>query len=105
MQAFTQKVYEIAKRIPPGKVATYGQLAKLAGSAKAARAVGMCMKHNPDMSTIPCHRVVASDGKLTGYAYGDGILTKEEKLLSEGVSFIGNKVNLSISQWNPQQQL
>ena len=99
MKTFTERVYEVARRIPRGKVATYGQLAQMAGSPLAARAVGMSMKHNPDMSTIPCHRVVASDGKLTGYAYGEGIVTKRKMLLNEGVQFKGEKVNLELSQW------
>jgi O-6-methylguanine DNA methyltransferase len=98
-QSFQQKVYEVAARIPMGKVATYGQLARMAGSPGAARAVGMCMKHNPDMSIVPCHRVVASDGKLTGYAFGDGVVTKKEMLVKEGVSFVGDRVDLGVSQW------
>lgn len=73
----------------------------MAGSPKAARAVGMCMKHNPDMSVVPCHRVVASDGKLTGYNFGDGVSTKKEKLLKEGVLFINDRVDLPKSQWIP----
>lgn len=101
MQSFRDRVYNAASQIPAGKVATYGQLARMAGSPGAARAVGMCMMHNPDMSVVPCHRVVASDGKLTGYAYGDGIVTKKEKLLAEGVSFTGDRVNLAVSQWMP----
>lgn len=100
-QSFQEKVYVIARMIPRGKVVTYGQLAQMAGSPRAARAVGMSMKHNPDMSTIPCHRVVASDGKLTGYAYGEGITTKKEMLVKEGVQFKGEKVDLSVSQWKP----
>ncbi len=99
--SYRQKVYEIAKRIPAGKVATYRQLAKMAGNPKAARAVGMFMKQNPDLSTIPCHRVVASNGHLTGYSAGNGIVTKKEKLLDEGVSFIKEKINLSVSCWKP----
>jgi len=98
-QSFREKVYLVAQRIPSGKVATYGQVARLAGSPKAARAVGMCMKQNPDAPTTPCHRVVASDGRLTGYALGDGIPTKKEMLVKEGVNFIRDKVNLSLSQW------
>ena len=98
---FRQKVYEIAKRIPSGKVATYGQLAKLAGSPNAGRAVGMFMKQNPDLSAIPCHRVVARNGDLTGYSAGNGIATKKEKLQKEGVSFIKERVNLSVSCWKP----
>lgn len=97
MKTFREKVYSLAKQIPKGKVATYGQLAALAGSPKAARAVGMSMKCNPDMTNVPCHRVVASDGKLTGYAFGEGITTKRQKLIEEGVVFKNDKVDLSKS--------
>lgn len=101
MKTFRDKVYDVAKEIPPGKVVTYGQLAQLVGSPKAARAVGMCMKQNPDNTIVPCHRVVASDGKLTGFAFG-GVLEKKIKLQKEGVKFIGDKVDLTVSQWDPQ---
>jgi O-6-methylguanine DNA methyltransferase len=93
-------VYAIAKTIPAGKVATYGQIAELVGSPGAARAVGMCMKENPDAEIIPCHRVVASNGKLTGYAFG-GVNKKKEILLEEGVTFIEDRVDLTLSQWEP----
>lgn len=96
---FTNKIYEIAKRIPKGKVATYKQLAELAGNNKAARAVGMAMKHNPFAPTVPCHRVVASNGKLTGFSAPGGIDKKKAMLLDEGVVFIGNNVDLTKSQW------
>lgn len=98
-KSFRDTVYEITKRIPKGKVATYGQIAAMAGSPRAARAIGMCMKTNPDVPRTPCHRVVASDGKLTGYSAGHGIKTKREMLLEEGVSFVGDKVDLSMSLW------
>lgn len=97
-KSFSQKVYEIAARIPAGKVATYGQLAKLAGSPRAARAVGMCMRNNPDSIAVPCHRVVAADGELTGYAFG-GVETKKKILMKEGVLFNGDRVSLSVSEW------
>ena len=97
--AFRERVYQITKKIPIGKVATYGQIAKLAGSGKAARAVGMCMKTNPDSPRTPCHRVVGNDGSLTGYSAGKGILTKKAMLLAEGVYFNNNKVDLKRSQW------
>ena len=90
---FREKVYEVTKQIPKGKVATYGQIARLAGSAKAARAVGMCMKTNPNAPHTPCHRVVASDGRLTGYSAGQGVSTKMQMLLEEGVFFNGQKVD------------
>jgi methylated-DNA-protein-cysteine methyltransferase related protein len=95
---FQQKVYALAKQIPAGKVATYGQLAKILGSPGASRAVGMCLSKNIDPKTIPCHRVVASNGKLTGYAFG-GISKKKEILEKEGVKFKGEFVDLSMSQW------
>ncbi|KKP62064.1 MAG: 6-O-methylguanine-DNA methyltransferase-like protein [Candidatus Roizmanbacteria bacterium GW2011_GWC2_34_23] len=96
---FKTKVYKICSYIPKGKVATYGQLAKLAGKSKAARAVGVFMKNNPDAPIVPCHRVVASDGKLIGYSGVGGIAQKKKMLIDEGVSFKNNKVDLSRSQW------
>lgn len=99
-ETFTAKVYAIAQKIPVGKVVTYGQLAALAGSPRAARAVGGLMKHNLNRNIVPCHRVVASNGALTGYAFGSGVSTKKEILLQEGVSFVGTKVDLKKSQWS-----
>lgn len=98
--SFRKKVYALVKQIPQGKVATYAQIAALAGNPGAARAVGMCMSENTDPQTIPCHRVIASDGKLTGYAFG-GISAKKEKLLQEGVAFHKDRVDLTKSQWQP----
>jgi O-6-methylguanine DNA methyltransferase len=97
--SFKDKVYELTKQIPKGKVVTYGQLAKLAGNPKASRAVGLFMKTNSDAPHTPCHRVVASDGSLTGYSGSGGIKKKKEMLVSEGVSFKSGKVDLSSSQW------
>ncbi len=98
---FKEYVYKIVGEIPAGKVMTYGQVALLAGSPLAARAVGMCMSTNLDTRKVPCHRVVASNGKLTGYAFGNGTETKKEMLVNEGVKFIGDVVDLSLSQWKP----
>ena len=99
--SFREQVYTLIRQIPAGKVATYGQVAELVGSKGAARAVGMCMKTNPDAPRTPCHRIVASDGSLTGYSAGNGVSTKKEMLIKEGVKFKGNKVDLSISLWRP----
>ena len=98
-KSFRDKVYEIAKQIPQGKVATYGQLARLAGNPRASRAVGMFMKTNQHPDIVPCYRVVASDGSLTGYSAGRGIITKKEKLVKDGVLFHREKVILAKSQW------
>lgn len=98
MKSFREKVYKITSRIPRGKVATYKQVAQLAGNPKAFRAVGFFMKTNPNAPLVPCHRVVGSDGKLTGYSAG-GISVKKKMLLKEGVIFKGKSVNLSLSLW------
>ena len=97
---FKEKIYEYTRKIPPGKVATYGQLARLAGVPKAARAVGMCMRTNPDAPRTPCHRVVSANGSLTGYSAAGGITQKRKMLIQEGVVFVGDRVDLAKSQWN-----
>jgi O-6-methylguanine DNA methyltransferase len=79
---FTEKVYDIVKKIPKGKVLTYGEVAKKAGSAGAVRAVGTIMSKNFN-SDIPCHRVIRSDGKIGNYNRG-GAKVKERILREEG---------------------
>ena len=96
---FSELVYTVVRTIPKGKVATYGQIARLAGNAKASRAVGMAMRSNKDRTPVPCHRVVAVDGSLAGYAFGKGVSTKQSILLSEGVAFTEKKVDLTKSLW------
>lgn len=97
---FTARVYQVVAKIPKGKVATYGQVAKIAGNPSASRAVGNAMRNNKDTKAVPCHRVVGSTGALTGYAYGNGIRTKQSLLEREGVKFRGAKVDLAASGWN-----
>ncbi len=90
----TKRIYEAVKKIPKGKVATYADVAEMAGDRKMARAVGNALHKNPDPSTIPCHRVVNSKGELAGeYAFG-GAWKQAQILQSEGVEIVGNKVNL-----------
>ena len=96
---FKDRVYKICRSIPKGKVATYGQLARLAGKPKAARTVGVFMKNNPDAPRTPCHGVVASDGSLTGYSGAGGIIQKKKMLVEEGVFFKNSRVNLNVSKW------
>lgn len=96
---FKETIYQLARKIPKGKVATYGQLARLAGKPKAARAVGGVMRTNPDAPNTPCHRVVAKNGDLTGYSMGKGVATKRHMLEKEGVCFVGDKVDLKKSLW------
>lgn len=86
---FNQRCYEILKRIPEGKVTTYKAIALSLGT-KAYRAVGNAMNKNENYPVIPCHRVVGSDGSLTGYAHG--LDKKAELLRSEGIEIKNNKV-------------
>jgi O-6-methylguanine DNA methyltransferase len=89
----TKRIYEAVKRIPKGHVATYGQVAEMAGNKRMCRAVGNALHNNPDPDNIPCFRVVNSQGKLAGnFAFGEGV---QESLLSkEGVEVINGKVDL-----------
>ncbi len=82
MKTFADKVRDIVRAIPKGKTLTYKEVAKKAGNEKAARAVGAIMRTNFDES-IPCHRVVASDGTMRGYNRG-GIERKRQILATEG---------------------
>lgn len=88
----TADVYELlTKKVPEGKVTTYGDLAKALGHPRAARAIGQIMNRNPNPFVVPCHRVVASDGGVGGYAYG--IKMKKEILAKEGLAFVaGDKI-------------
>ena len=83
-QSFSDVVREVVRTIPKGQVRTYQEVARLAGSPRAYRAVANVMANNFD-KTVPCHRVIRSDGGLGGYNRG-GISKKRAILLSEGVS-------------------
>lgn len=97
---FYEKIYKTVMKIPAGNVATYGQIAALSGNPRAARAVGNALHVNPDPSTIPCFRVVNSQGKLSGaFAFG-GLEWQKKLLLEDGVEVVNDKVNLSEYQWD-----
>lgn len=91
----TKRIYEAVKRIPKGHVATYGQIAQLAGDKKMARAVGNALHKNPDPEHIPCFRVVNAKGELAGaFAFGGG-RAQEDLLRQDGVEVINGKVDLT----------
>lgn len=85
-------VYQLLSRIPAGRVSTYGDVAAAAGNARASRAIGRILNKNPNPIVIPCHRVVMSNGKLGGYAFGSA--RKKALLEKEGLqiasSFVQN---------------
>ena len=83
--SFADKARAICARIPCGSIATYGQIAKALDNPRAARAVGRAMATNPYAPDVPCHRVVASDGRLTGYGGAGGVDQKAQMLTDEGV--------------------
>jgi methylated-DNA-[protein]-cysteine S-methyltransferase len=84
-----RRVYYLLTLIPPGKVTTYGEIARALGN-KGARAVGNSLNKNPFAPQIPCHRVVAANGSVGGYAFGT---TKKTSLLfCEGITITGGKV-------------
>jgi len=86
---FTARVLTAVRRIPPGRVATYGDVAKMAGRPRAARAVGNIMKHC-GRRDVPCHRVIAAGGRLGGY--GGSEVLKRALLVAEGVIVAGSRI-------------
>ena len=90
----SKRIYEAVKKIPRGKVATYGQVAELAGDKKMARAVGNALHRNPDPEHIPCYRVVNAKGELAGaFAFG-GANVQEQLLAADGILVVDGCVDL-----------
>lgn len=81
---FNARVYALARRIPPGKTMTYGEMAAQLGEPGAARAVGQALGHNPFAPVVPCHRILAANGKTGGFSAGGGAATKIRMLDIEG---------------------
>ena len=85
-----ERIYEVVRSIPKGKVMTYGQVALLAGNPRWARVVGYALHKNPEPGVIPCHRVVNREGRVApGFAFG-GEDAQRKLLEGEGVSFLEN---------------
>jgi methylated-DNA-[protein]-cysteine S-methyltransferase len=93
MKSFNDRVYGLCKKIPKGKVSSYGEIAK-ALDTKAFRAVGQALKRNPYAPVVPCHRVVKSDGSIGGFSGSDleNIKKKISILRKEGIEVKNNKV-------------
>ncbi|HZP48224.1 MAG TPA: methylated-DNA--[protein]-cysteine S-methyltransferase [Vicinamibacterales bacterium] len=96
---FTDRVLSVVRRIPVGRVATYGDVAKFAGRPRAARAVGNIMR-TCGRRDVPCHRVIAAGGRLGGYGGSEAL--KRALLVAEGVVVSGKKVRqLDRVRWRP----
>lgn len=96
-----ERIYEVVKQIPYGKVATYGQIALMAGNPRWARVVGYALHVNPDPEHIPCFRVVNRKGEVSqAFAFGGGN-RQVELLQAEGVPFLPDgRVDLARCYWN-----
>ena len=90
MTSFQSQCYEALKKVPRGKVITYGGLAEMIGRPKAHRAVGSAMNKNPFAPKVPCHRVVKSNGDLGGFSIDTKV--KIKRLQEEGVMVSNNKI-------------
>ena len=95
-----ERIYEIVDMIPKGKVATYGQIAKLLGNPRMSRVVGYALHVNPDPEHIPCYRVVNRFGEVSpAFAFG-GPNRQRELLEREGIEFIGERVDMEKHLWS-----
>jgi methylated-DNA-[protein]-cysteine S-methyltransferase len=89
---FRRSVYEATRQIPPGALATYGEIARAIGRPDTARDVGAALARNPFPIVVPCHRVVGADGRLTGFSAPGGLETKRRMLELEGAPGYGQQM-------------
>jgi O-6-methylguanine DNA methyltransferase len=96
---FSRRVLSIVRRIPTGRVATYGDVARLAGRPRACRAVGNIMRGCTEPG-VPCHRVISAGGRLGGYGGCEAM--KRSLLAAEGLSIVGSRVRgFELVRWRP----
>jgi O-6-methylguanine DNA methyltransferase len=101
MKAKKDKVYSLLKKIPEGRVTTYGLLAKAAGFHP--RTVGMLMKKNKDSTNTPCYKVVRSDGSIGGYSVTGGAKKKIALLRKDGITIKNGKIDLKKHLFRPSK--
>ncbi|MGB7756448.1 MAG: MGMT family protein [Salinisphaera sp.] len=93
-----EHIFAVIRRIPPGRVATYGQIARLAGHPRAARQIGYALHRCPP--SLPWHRVLNARGRISLPADSTSALTQRRRLIEEGVTFIGGRVDLACHGWD-----
>lgn len=102
---FFDKVYEVAKQIPYGRVTSYGAIAKYLGASRSARMVGYAMNGSVGKD-VPAHRVVNKNGLLTGKHHFDGTNLMQQLLESEGIKVIENQIqDFGMVFWDPAKEL
>ena len=94
-----QAIYLVLHAIPKGKVATYGQIASVAGLPGKARMIGKLLSQLPEGSKIPWHRVINAAGKISFPEGSDGYAKQKKRLVKEGIVFKGQRINLKDYQW------
>ncbi|WP_415883942.1 MGMT family protein [Neptuniibacter sp. QD34_54] len=99
--SYQEKIWQIVAMIPEGKVATYGQVAELAGLSKMARAVGKTLSQLPKDTQLPWHRVINAQGKISFPQDSEAYFRQKERLENEGVSLINGKIRLKDYRWQP----
>ncbi|HEY3698344.1 MAG TPA: MGMT family protein [Spongiibacteraceae bacterium] len=99
-QAYRERVWRIVHSIPQGRVSSYGAVAKLAGLPRGARLIGRILSQLPAGSALPWHRVIKSSGSLSFPPGSAHYREQRERLLSEGIEFSGDKINLKRFGWN-----
>ena len=97
-----ESIYEIVRQIPKGKVATYGQIAALAGIPNGARQVGYALHNLRGSNTVPWHRVINAKGQISQLPDPQSVNIQHQLLLSEGIKFNDHlKIKMSVYQWRP----
>lgn len=94
------KIYAVVRRIPSGKVATYGQVAVLAGYPRQARLVGYALNGCPQ--TLPWHRVINAQGRISLPSDSTAAISQRRRLQEEGVAMLGGRVDLKHYRWEPE---
>ncbi len=105
---FFERVWDVVRRVPPGRVTTYGHVARYLGIGRSARAVGWALKAAARADggplAVPCHRVVNREGTLTGRLHFETPTVMEERLRAEGVRFTDDgRVDLEAFVWDPSE--
>lgn len=96
-----EKIWQTVSRIPYGRVATYGQIARLAGLGKRARMVGYALHRTPEHCTIPWHRVINAQGRISFPPDSDQYRRQRERLVAEDIAFVAERVDLKRYRWRP----
>lgn len=104
---FFEKVYEVSRLIPEGRVTSYGAIAKYLGAARSARMVGWALNNSSNLENpVPAHRVVNRKGLLTGKHHFDGTNLMQQLLENEGVKVVDNQIQkLDMIFWDPAKEL